>query len=470
MKKHYTLYYSLLLLLGICLALPLHGQPAGDTLSFQAYAQQVLTHHPAARVARLLTDQGRMEVRSARGFFDPVLSSDLDEKQFKDKTYYRIFNTELKATTRLGIGLKAGYDYAQGDYLNPERSLPAGGLWYAGVSLPLIQGLLFDEGRSMLRQAQIRQERFQWEQQQLLANLLYEASVAYWEWSGQQQQVATLQKAVEAAAERFDIVRSGYIVGELPAIDTLEAILQLQSLQSSLIEQTQELVKARQTAISFYWNESGEAYWEESWQPSPLPTTQLTDSLQADAPVGAWAEASPTLRQYGLKISELEAARRWKAEKLKPLLSANYHVISADAPTENPASYSINNYKFGVSFKMPLLLRNARGELQLARLKIQLTQMEQRQKQQEMNNKLAALLTSLELLHLQNQQNQQLVEGYRLLWLGEQQKFSYGESTLFYVNTREIKYLESRLKLLSLQMKFKQQEAQLKLLLGISKL
>lgn len=464
------MYGWFLLLIANLLALPLRSQPAGDTLSYHAYAQQVLAYHPAARAASLLTEQGRMEVRSARGFFDPILSANLDEKQFKDKTYYRIFNTEVKATTRLGIGLKAGYDYALGDFLNPERSVPEGGLWYAGVSIPLIQGLFFDQGRSILRQAHIRQERYQWEQQQLLANLLYEATVAYWEWSGQQQQVATLQDAVEAAEKRFNIVKSGFTVGELPAIDTLEAMLQLQSLQSSLIEQTQELVKARQTAIAFYWNESGEGYWEESWQPSPLPDTQLTDSLLADAPVGVWTEASPLVRQYGLKISELEAERRWKSEKLKPLLSANYNVISADPPTENPASYSINNYKFGVSFKMPLLLRNARGELQLARLKIQVAQMEQRQKQQEMNNKLAALLANLELLHLQNQQNQQLVEGYRLLWQGEQQKFVYGESTLFYVNTREIKYLESRLKLLSLQMKFKQQEARLKLLLGISKL
>ncbi|AHM63417.1 outer membrane protein [Flammeovirgaceae bacterium 311] len=461
-----------LCLIGIsAAALPLRGQQP-DTLTLNEYLQQVIQHHPAARAAALLEEQGRMEVRSARGFFDPVLAADLDEKQFKDKTYYRIFGTELKATTRLGVGLKAGYDYAQGDYLNPERSVPSGGLWYAGVSVPLIQGLFFDEGRGMLRQAHIRQERYQWEQQQLLANLLYEATAAYWHWAGQFQQVITLQNAVKVAHQRFKIVRGGFNVGELPAIDTLEAFLQLQTLQSSMLEQEQELVKAEQAAASFFWSEGGDPLWVSSSFPAPLPPPVMADSLknQANTEPLLWAEASPSVRLYGFKIAELEAERRWKAEKLKPYLAASYNILSSEAPTENPASYSPNNYKIGVSFKMPLLLRNARGELQLNRLKMQTAALEQRQKRLEVTNKFETLLASLQLLQQQIQLNQQLVNGYQAMWQGEQRKFEYGESTLFYVNARELKYLESRLKLLSLQIKFQQQEAELRRLMGISTL
>jgi outer membrane protein TolC len=448
--------------------LPLMAQQP-DTLNLSEYLRQVVQHHPAAQAAALLEEQGQMEVRSARGFFDPVLAADLDEKQFKDKTYYRIFGSELKATTRLGIGLKAGYDYAEGNYLNPERTVPAGGLWYAGVSVPLIQGLIFDEGRGMLRQARIRQDRYQWEQQQLLANLLYEATAAYWQWAGNYQQLRTLQNAVTVARQRFGIVRSGFMVGEIPAIDTLEAFLQLQTLQSSLLEQGQELVKSEQAAASFFWSESGEPLWVASSLPAPLPAPVLADSLNSKSGTTTplWAEASPAVRLYGFKIAELEVERRWKAEKLKPYLAASYNILSAEAPTENPASYSPNNYKLGVSFKLPLLLRSARGELQLNRLKMQTAALEQRQKRLEVTNKLEALLSSLQLLQDQIRLNQQLVIGYQTMWLGEQRKFEYGESTLFYVNTRELKYLESRLKLLSLQVKFQQQEAELVRLLGL---
>lgn len=445
------------------------AQMGPDTLTLGEYLQQVMEHHPAARTAALLNEQARMEVRSARGFFDPVLGAAYDEKQFKDKTYYRVFGSEVKVATRLGVGLKAGYDYAQGPFLNQEKTVPQNGLWYAGVTLPLIQGLFFDEGRALLRQANIRQERYRWEQQQLLASLLYEATAAYWEWSGQHQQLVTLRQALRAAEQRFRIVKGGFAVDELPAIDTLEAYLQLQTLQSTLLEQQQQLVKAELAAASFFWSQGGDPLWESYLLPMPLPPPVLPDSLSTAAQVQtlAWAEETPDVRLYEFKLAELEAERRWKAEKLRPQLLASYNILSSEPPTESPASYSLNNYKLGVSFKMPLLLRGERGELALTRLKIQTAALQQRQKRLEVSNKLEALFTSLQLLQEQIQLNLRLVEGYRLMWLGEQRKFEYGESTLFLVNNREIKYLESRLKLTSLQVKFQEQEAALKNLLGI---
>jgi outer membrane protein TolC len=186
----------------------------------------------------------------------------------------------------------------------------------------------------------------------------------------------------------------------------------------------------------------------------------------APAPL-ALAEGSPLVQFYTFRLAELEAERRWKAEKLKPALNANYNILSSEPPMESPASYSVNNYKFGVNFKMPLLLRNARGELQLTRLKMEVTTLEQQQRRMDISTRLDALITSLSMLQQQVQQNQQLAEGYRNLWLAEQQKFEFGESSLFLVNARELRYLESRLKLYSLQVKFQQQQAELKRLLGL---
>ncbi|WP_161622732.1 TolC family protein [Cesiribacter andamanensis] len=453
----------------LLLSLGASAQQGADTLYLSEYLQQVSQHHPLARAARLMEEQGRMEVRAARGFFDPELGGTFDEKRYKDRTYYRIFSSDLKVNTRLGLDLKAGYDYAQGYYLNPERTVPDDGLWYAGVSLPLAQGLFFDEGRAALRAARIRQQRFQWEQRQQLANLLYEATVAYWTWAGHRQQVQTLQNALQVARQRYQLVQGGFATEELPAIDTLEAFVQLQTLQSQLLEEEQALIKAEQEVASFYWSEEGTPLWQSQFTPSPLPPASLPDSLYGTASPAplALAEGSPALRYYGFRLEELEADRRWKAEKLKPSLQASYNLLSSEPPLEGASSYSVNNYKFGVNFKMPLLLRNARGELQLSRLKLEATALEQRQKRLELTTKLEALLGSLELLQQQVQQNQQLAEGYRRLWQAEQQKFEFGESTLFYVNARELKYLESRLKLFSLQVKFQQQQAELKRMLGL---
>ena len=129
---------------------------AQDTLRFEQFLQGVLAQHPAAQAASLLEAQGRMEIRAARGAFDPQLGGYYDQKQFKGTEYWQRYGGELKLPTRLGLGLKAGYDAAEGYYLNPEASLPENGLWYAGITLPLGQGLFFDEGRAGLRTASWR--------------------------------------------------------------------------------------------------------------------------------------------------------------------------------------------------------------------------------------------------------------------------------------------------------------------------
>lgn len=472
MKKRNSMRYFLILLLLIPFSLK-----AQDTLRFDRFMQRVLGQHPAAQATRLLQEQGRLEIRAARGAFDPQLGGYYDQKQFQDKEYWQRYGGELKLPTRLGIGLKAGYDFAEGTYLNPEFNMPANGLWYAGINVPLGQGLFFDEGRAGLRAAQIRQQGYSVQQQQELAELASAAANTYWQWAGAWEQVSLLENALEAAQNRYVLVFGGYEVGELPAIDTLEAGIQLQNLQSQLVGQLQNLQKAEMALAAFSWRSSSEpAPWQQA-RPQPMPPTQLSDSLLVLLPNWPAPDSSqllqltstaPSLRMYQYKLEELETDRRWKAEKLKPKLDASYNLLSAQDLSEVPAAYRWDNYKLGASLKFPLLLRQERGNLQLARLKIQRTELQQRQKRIEVRNKLAAQLQSLDLLNEQIALARKTAAGYRRLWEAEIIQFELGESTLFYVNARELKYVESQQKLIELQVKYLSQEAELKALLGIS--
>ena len=46
------------------------------------------------------------------------------------------------------------------------------------------------------------------------------------------------------------------------------------------------------------------------------------------------------------------------------------------------------------------------------------------------------------------------VENYELLFIGEQKKFSAGESSLFLLNSREVKLIQARIKLMELITKY----------------
>jgi len=59
-----------------------------DTLRLESFLDWVRSYHPVARQADITLEMGAMEVRTARGAFDPLLFGNLDQKTFKDTEYY----------------------------------------------------------------------------------------------------------------------------------------------------------------------------------------------------------------------------------------------------------------------------------------------------------------------------------------------------------------------------------------------
>ena len=107
---------------------------AQDTvvLSFNEYYNQVIANHPITKQARLLTLEARMELRSARGNFDPVIDIDFQNKTTNSKNSYTYFMPQVKIPTRVGIDLKGGYEGSSGTNVNPEvgKTNPADGSFY----------------------------------------------------------------------------------------------------------------------------------------------------------------------------------------------------------------------------------------------------------------------------------------------------------------------------------------------------
>jgi outer membrane protein TolC len=113
--------FSLVVLL--FLAAQLQSQP----LDWPSFRSQVLENHPSARQAGLYRDQASAALLRAKGGFDPKAYADFSAKNFNDKTYFQHTEAGLKWPTWLGLEVKGAFNYATGDYLNPEATLPADG-------------------------------------------------------------------------------------------------------------------------------------------------------------------------------------------------------------------------------------------------------------------------------------------------------------------------------------------------------
>ena len=167
----------------------------------------------------------------------------------------------------------------------------------------------------------------------------------------------------------------------------------------------------------------------------------------------------PKIMSLEYKIEGLEVDKRLKANKLLPKLDVEYNFITETPELIN--SFITENYKGGLTFQLPLFLRKERGDLKLAKFKLQDAELERDNAQLEIQNKVIALYNELDSYTRQNQLIGDIVKDYSTLLSGEERKFSFGESSLFLINSRESKLIDAYLKQNEMQNKFYYTKAQL---------
>ncbi len=429
------------------------------TFSQEDFLFFVNKYHPVMKQASLLAKTGESTVRNARGNFDPYLYGNLDQKYFDDKEYYNILGSGLKVPTWYGLELKAGYDQNQGVFLNPENSVPADGLWYAGASITLGQGLFIDKRRATLKQAKLFAESTKAQQEVLINDFYFDAIKEYWKWAETWNQLKVYQDALDLAKVRFEAVKQSYLLGDKPAIDTLEAYIQIQNREMNRNESRLQYQNKTLELSNFLWFENNTPLQITDSLVPPLfsnldisQTVIYNDSLQTI--LENLSQDHPQLQLYDYKLSSLDIERRLKAESLKPKLNLNYNLLAEPQGGDYADNFSLQNYKWGVEFSFPIFLREARGNLQLTKIKMQDTEYLQQQKGLEIRNKVLQYYNEQQNLLTQVNLYSKAVNNYDKLLQGEKQMFDAGESSLFIINRREVNLIAAQIKLMQFISKY----------------
>jgi outer membrane protein TolC len=370
---------------------------------------------------------------AARGGFDPKLMGDWQAKEFKEQRYFQTSEYGVKIPTWFGVEVKGMYKTAQGDFLNPEEKLPKIGQAVVGISAPLLQGLLTDERRAALFRARI---------------VLLEAAKAYFEWFFAAKQLKIQEKAVVLAEKRLSDLKISFRLGDKPAVDTLEAFIQVQERIFDLNEAKLLLQNENLQLSNFLWTEKQQPYTLPSDVQVPIVNTNETlPFLQND--VTNLALNHPELVQYTYKIKQLEIEKRLKQDKLKPKLNVEYNLLGNGRSFYTDAL--LQNYKYGVNFSFPILLRQERGNLQMAQIKLDNVALQSKNKQIELQNKINSYFNELNTNRQQLSVFTNVFKSYESLLDAENQKFAIGESSVFLVNARERKLIETEIKLLKIE-------------------
>ncbi|MFY7651516.1 MAG: TolC family protein [Chitinophagaceae bacterium] len=450
-KKFLFLFISFCIIQGI----GAQNKAVPTVVSPDAFIQIVKKYHPLAKQANLLVDKANAELMAAKGAFDPVIQMDAQRKTFDGKNYFFYTNPELKLPTPIGMDIKTGIEDNGGQFISSETT--RGQSSYLGAEIALAKGLLIDKRRAALQQAKLLTGQSEQERLNAVNNLLFDAYADYWKWAGNFRLYAIYNKFVSVAADRLRLVRVGFLNGDRALMDTVEAFTQLQNFRLLQSEALLDYANASVDLSYYLWDENQKGYLvPDEWIPDTVQFALNIAPKNLNEIITQAAIQNPALRSYEYKLNMLEVERKLKFQSLLPTLNLKANILNRDPFVIKgvDAAFIQNNFKWGIDFKIPIFLREGRGEYKKAQIKIKETNLDFINKQRQVENKIRYYFNEASALSDQLFIIQDMYKNYLSLLKNEELRFAQGESSLFLINSRENKTLEALQKQVALQIKF----------------
>lgn len=425
-----------------------------NELTYTEFLGYVKKYHPLVKNANLEISKSQANLMMARGGFDPKIEVDFSEKQFKGSEYYSILNSSFKIPTWYGIEIKAGFDNSEGVYLNPQNTLPNQGLTSLGVTIPLGQGLFINQRMADVRKAKMQIQLSQAERKLQAIVVLYDASLAYFNWKKNFNEVALYQEYNRNAQIRFKGIQSLIIQGDKPSIDSVEAGIIVKNRKLSLEDSNLKLAKAKLELATFLWLENNIPL---ELSDTLIPEIQLEFTIQESLKTNDLLNSDfsitnhPKINALQSKIDMLNVERKLKANMLLPKIDVGYSYISEPSYIDN---YQFEDYKIGLDFYFPLFLRKERGSLKLAKYKVQESEFVLDLEKVQLTNKINAQKLEIQSLLRQQELIKDLVQDNLMMLNSEERLFSFGESSLFLINIRENNLVLAQLSKIALENRF----------------
>jgi outer membrane protein TolC len=305
-----------------------------------------------------------------------------------------------------------------------------------------------------VRKAKMQMQLSQSERKLQAITVLYDASLAYFNWKKNFNEVQLYEEYNNNAQIRFKGIQSLIKQGDKPAIDSVEAGIIVKNRKLSLEDSKLKLAKAKLELANFLWLENNIPL---EISDELIPETQLEFTIQESLKTNDLLNTDfsitnhPKINALQSKIDMLNVEKKLKANMLLPKIDVGYSYISEPSYIDN---YQFEDYKIGLDFYFPLFLRKERGSLKLAKYKVQESEFTLDLEKVQLTNKINAQRMEIESLLRQKELIKGLVEDNITMLNSEERLFSFGESSLFLINTRENNLVSAQLSKLALENRF----------------
>ncbi|KAF2516723.1 TolC family protein [Flavobacterium foetidum] len=443
--------FSFLFLFGF---FQLHSQDFNkEELSFSEFLGYVKKYHPLVKQADLEVSSAQAKLMTARGGFDPKIEVDYNKKEFKGTEYYSILNSSFKIPTWYGVEIKAGFDDTDGQYYNPQNRTPEAGLTSLGISVALGQGMFINQRMADVREGKLQLRLSDAERKLRAIEVLYKASEAYFEWRKSYNEAELYKRYLGFASTRFQGVKKLIELGDSPSIDSVEAKITVRNRELNVENANLKLAKAKLNLSNYLWIENVPVELDDMVRPEQDLIQTVEETLKTDTMMVnvESLDTHPKMQALESKLSILEVNRQLKANALLPKINVGYNYISEPSYFD---TFNADDYKFNIDFSFPIFLRKERGSLKMAKIKIQDLKFDIGQQRLELKNKIKAQQTEITSLRKQKSVIDELVNDYTMMLNSEEKLFSFGESSIFLINSRENNLVSAKLSQISIENQF----------------
>lgn len=431
---------SFVAIAALCMALAESPAPADlRPLALDEVLTSTETHHPSLAATRTGADRARGQVLSARGAFDPRLRV---RGALQPIGYYEwgTVDTEIRART-LAAGLTpfAGWRLGRGTFpVYDGRSLTArAGEVRAGLELPLLRDSAIDGPRTARRKADNGRRIADAEIESRRLELLRDAAISYWEWVAANERADIRARQLDLAKERDEGIRRQITDGNTAEIESLDNSRVIATREVALVAALRDAQRAGFELSLFLRDANGAPSTPgEERRPADLelpPRLALDVDLEADIAEALRRRPEVTLFEQRRRNAELDA--RLARNQRLPVLGAQAYVakdLGEPLPQLSPVELGV-----GIVFEVPMALRTARGDAQVARADLRRVAHEQRFLAERIavevknaHTEMTAARRRAELAQTQADLAEQLAEA-------ERARFGFGDSTILFVNLRE---------------------------------
>jgi outer membrane protein TolC len=446
------LAYSTVLLFFCTSALPAQTP---DSLTFGQFLRRVLLANPLSESALLEQAIAEAELQSALGGFDPLLLARYDYKEISGRESFSRMDAGVEATINALFGPKvsAGFQRNIGSSVDPEARTPLGGYFDLGLAVPLWQGVQTDRRRTALEKANLRPLLANAQQQLEVNALLRSAALQYWSWTEAFEQLAIARAVLDISVARVNFIAARARRGEVAALDSIEALQEVERRRGDAFRAQRVFEQSSIDLAVFLWSGVGSDLRRGLAKPDSLnerpsvmpPLPGLTQQQIATDRTNALT-LRPEMQRIDFTRQNTALDLNLAREAQKPFIETKVEWLY---PSAGGAGTSLENFKVGANFSMPLLFRTANAQTDLLTIALDRVELQRVQAgrlvQADVDNALNALLRAQDRTIAAERE----VNYATLMEDGERKRFAAGETTLLVVNLRERAAAEARVRLVT---------------------